>query len=278
MKTVVLDFLKNDTGKSAERFNAGYQLLLKSPGANNALLRNYNNRGYTPQSLETLLYDLKKMHGISDLEIHNHTVTETEVPETKPAYDKNLFISANKDAFSNILKEMNDEDKAGLKTFSQYPFLRDENTPDEFKILTANSITAFHKFKDAHTELFEKVVMPENVEITNEEIYEIASGLLENFELNREIHAELEHYQKTGEILGEHEIFADLKKQRKVDGTNDLDLKQKIRNLSAQISKKKTALKNTKDKDKKVEITKKLNELVTEKTDLEKILAERIQK
>ena len=76
MKTAVLDFLKSNTEKSAENFNAGYQLLLKTPNVNSAMLRNYNVRGYTPQSLETLHYDLKKLHGISDADVRNHTVAE----------------------------------------------------------------------------------------------------------------------------------------------------------------------------------------------------------
>lgn len=274
MKTAVLDFLKN-SDNSADTFNQGYQLLLKTPGASNALLRNYNVKGYTPQSLETLIYDLKKLHGITDSDINNHVVEESAPQKPAKEYDETLFLKANSDAFSNILKEMNDEEKTGLKFFNQYPFLRDENCPNEFKILTNDAITAFHKFNDAHTELFEKVVMPENVEISNEEIYKIASGLLEKFELNHEIHAELEHFAKTNEILGEHEIFAELKKQRAVEGTTDLDLKQKIRNLSAQISKAKKALSETKDKEKKAELSKKVSELTAEKTALEETFANR---
>lgn len=269
MKTAVLDFLKSNTEKSAENFNAGYQLLLKTPNVNSAMLRNYNVRGYTPQSLETLHYDLKKLHEISDIDIRNHTVAEVEPEVPVKSYDENLVALANKDVFGNILREMNDEEKSGLKFATQYPFLRDENVPNEFKILTNDAITAFHKFKDAHSELFEKVVKPENAEISNEEIYKIAAGLLEKFELNHEIHAELEHYAKKGEILGEHEIFADLKKERAVANTTDVDLKQKIRNLSAQISKAKNALKVAKNEAKKAELEQKLLDLSAEKTNLE---------
>lgn len=273
MKIAVLDFLKKEYPKPVDRFNDGMGLLMRTPEASTMLQRNYNARGYTPQSLESLEYDLKKIYGISDADIRKHII---EIPEENNVivgggpivYDQPLFMAANKDLFTNVLQDMNETEKAGFKMYDRYPFLREEDCPNEFKILTADAITAFHKFKEAHTELFNEVVLPENTELTNEEIYSIAANLLGDFELNREIHAELEYYAKNNEILGEHEIFADLKKQRELDALTSADLSRKIGNIASNISKKKTKLGKTTDKDLKNTLSEEIKALEKEKAEL----------
>lgn len=273
MKIAVLDFLKKEYPKPVDRFNDGMGLLMRTPEASTMLQRNYNARGYTPQSLESLEYDLKKIYGISEADIRKHII---EVPEEinvvvgggTTGYDQALFMAANKDLFTNVLQDMNETEKAGFKMYDRYPFLREEDCPNEFKILTADAITAFHKFKEAHTELFNEVVLPENTELTNEEIYAIAANLLADFELNREIHAELEYYANNAEILGEHEIFADLKKRRELDALTSADLSRKIGNIASNISKKKTKLGKTTDKDLKNTLSEEIKALETEKAEL----------
>ncbi|MDV2459775.1 hypothetical protein CMT44_05030 [Elizabethkingia anophelis] len=270
MKIAVLDFLKKEYPKPVDRFNDGMGLLMRTPEASSMLQRNYNARGYTPQSLESLEYDLKKIYGISDADIRKHVI---EIPEetnviVAGGFDQALFMAANKDLFTNVLQDMNETEKTGFKIYDRYPFLREEDCPNEFKILTADAITAFHNFKEAHTDLFNEVVLPENTELTNEEIYAIAAKLLSDFELNREIHAELEYYAENKEILGEHEIFADLKKQRELDALTSADLSRKIGNIASNISKKKTKLGKTTDKDLKNSLSEEIKALEKEKAEL----------
>ena len=272
MKTKVLDFLKKPSDNPVEDFNNGFALLQRTEGISQGTLRNYNIQGYTPQSLENIRYDLQKAHEISDLDILNH---EVAVPVLQivsgPTYDQKLFIEANKDQFTNILKEMNDSEKAGLSISVQYAFLREEDCPNELKVLVNDVITSYHNFRAAHTELYEKVVQPENTKLTEDEIYEIAFGLLEDFEINREIHAELEHYAKTKEILGDHEIFADLKKSRELDALTAEQLMQKINNLKSNISKKKKKLEENQKLSEadKTELSKVINDLEAQKIDLD---------
>lgn len=274
MKTKVLDFLKNPSDNPMEDFNAGFNLLQKTPEISQMSIRNYNVQGYTPQSLENIKYDLKKAYEITDLDIHNHVV---EVPEEKivivggPAYDENLFVAANKDLYDNLLREMNDTEKQGFKLIDQYPFLKDETCPAELKALAWDSVSAFHAFKDAHTELFEKVVQPKDTELSLDEIYDIAAKLLTDFEINREIHAELEHFAKTGEILAEHELFADIKKNRELDALTAADLTRKINNLKSNLSKKRKKLvENTKlTEEEKAELSKEIEDLEQLKSDLD---------
>lgn len=275
MKTKVLDFLKKPSDNPVEDFNTGFALLQRSEGISQGTLRNYNNQGYTPQSLENIKYDLQKAHEISDLDILNHEVAEVvldlDIAPSAPVYDQKLFIEANKDQFTSILKEMNDSEKAGLSISVQYAFLREEDCPNELKVLVNDVITSYHNFRAAHTELYEKVVQPENTILTEDEIYEIAFGLLENFELNREIHAELEHYAKTKEILGDHEIFAELKRTRELDALSADEISKRISNLKTYISKKKKKLEENQklSENDKTELSKVINDLEAQKIDLD---------
>ncbi|MFC4688665.1 hypothetical protein ACFO4P_17115 [Epilithonimonas pallida] len=273
MKTAVLDFLKKRSENPSEDFNTGFALLQKTPGVQQGTLRNYNNQGYTPQSLENIRYDLQKAHEISDLDIHNH---EIEIPEENPiivgkGYDEKLFIVANQDLFTNILKDMNDTEKQGFKLVDQYPFLKEEDCPAELKALAWDSVSAFHAFKDAHTELFEKVVMPENTQLTNEEIYDIAFKLLEDFEINREIHTELEHYAKTKTILAEHPDLEKIKRERELDALTAQELSRKIGNLKSNISKKNKKLAENKKltAEQKEELSLEIKNLEEQKADLD---------
>ncbi len=271
MKTKVLDFLKKPSDNPVDDFNTGFALLQRTEGISQGTLRNYNNQGYTPQSLENIKYDLQKAHEISDLDILNHE-TEAPVLDIAPAaqaYDQKLFIEANKDQFTNILKDMNDSEKAGLSISVQYTFLREEDCPSELKVLVNDVITSYHNFRAAHTELYEKVVQPENSVLTEDEIYEIASGLLSNFELNREIHAELEYYAKKKDILGEHEIFADLKKTRALDALTADEISKRINNLKTYISKMPAKIEAAKTPEAKQKLQEKLDIWEAEKKDLD---------
>lgn len=279
MKTAVLDFLKKEHTQKVDRFNEALQLLMKSD-LPPVMMRNYNVRGFTSLALDSLEYDIKKHYGITEGDIRNHIITqeEVEVVIAQATLDKDLFFAANKDVFGNILKDMNDTEKSGFKIYNRYPFLRTADCPNEFKVLTADAITAFHNFKEAHTSLFENVVLPQEIMMSNEDIFSVAAQLLENFELNRDIHAELEHYAEKGEILGEHEIFADYIKERDINALSDIQLKQKVANIASRISKKKDAIEKAKDAAKIAQLQKDKLTLENEKEYLSDKLAKRISK
>lgn len=258
MKTKALDFLKNPPAKIGDRFNEAMELA-REAGLDVQKLQRYNRKGATQDNVEGIIYDLQKHLGISKAEISKHDVAVPE-PETQPEADGPQLRTAEtlsevqKDPFWNVLREMNDQEKTGLRFDEQYPFLREKDTPDEFKILTADALTAFHDYKKAHEKLFDELVNVAEPKLTNEEVFTIASQLLEDFEVNREIHAELEHYQKNKQILGEHEIFADLKLEREVAAIAPEKLGQTKANIASNISKKRKALEASKDKEEKAEL------------------------
>ena len=68
MKENVIKFLQNLPKEKYEQFNAAFELYRKSPGKNPSVERSVNAGGFSERALENLLYDLQKMHGITDVE------------------------------------------------------------------------------------------------------------------------------------------------------------------------------------------------------------------
>lgn len=262
MKNKAIAIIKS-TKRPQEKFNEFLNILILSSGNPN-LIRSYNARGYTEEGLVSLEYDIKQHLQISDSEIRNFKEEELKINTQEAENKVTVGHQPLKSRFSEILQELNDEEKTGLKLSTSYPFLRDENCPVEFKILVNDAITAFTKAKEKH-EVLQAVGDKEEAE-NNEEIYAIAEDLLKNFELNREIHAELEHYAKTGEVLGEHEIFGDLRLQRKVDAMSMEDLAKARNNVKSNISKAKKKIEESQTAEDKEKHAKKLAEFEKEQS------------
>jgi cell division protein FtsL len=68
MKQKVIEFFQNLPEAPYEQFNKAFELYRQSDGKNIAIERVINATGYTPSGLQNLLYDLQKMHGITDVE------------------------------------------------------------------------------------------------------------------------------------------------------------------------------------------------------------------
>ncbi|MHA7822464.1 hypothetical protein ACVVIH_06850 [Chryseobacterium arthrosphaerae] len=248
MSTTVLQFLATDWETPQEEFNHGLAVFINAGGGRH-LVRSYNTRGYTPQTLENLKYDLKKLFNIKDHDIQTYK-SEMEAVPVIPPHDLEIVISENKDLFTQFLGEVETEARTGLKLYAQYPFLRTKECPDQFKILVSDAITAFDTYKAAHEELFEKVASVVEPALSDDEIFTIANQLIEDFEENREIHAELKHYAETGEILGEHGIFADLQLERKINAMSPAELSTRYGNLKTYVSRTKSKLTKNKDPEK----------------------------
>jgi hypothetical protein len=68
MKQNVIKFLQNLPKEKYEQFNEAFELYRKSPGKNPSVERSVNAGGFSERALENLLYDLQKLHGITDVE------------------------------------------------------------------------------------------------------------------------------------------------------------------------------------------------------------------
>lgn len=267
----VLEYFKQLPVSEQEQFNKAMELYRENNGNANTQ-RFYNRAGFSPKNLASLHYELKKLVGISEIDIINY---QSE-PEQVPTYEGDLqeLINEKKDVFLEILQEVNAEAKQGFKLESQFPFLREKDCPNELKILVNDAITAFHDYKNSHDELFAKLSAVAEPQLSNEQVYEIASQLLEDFELNQEIYAELEYYQKNKEILGEHEVFATLKLEREVAKMTPAKLASFVSGFNSAKSKAKKKVEEAKSDEEKAEAQSKLDLLEQKKALVDKKLNE----
>ena len=267
----VLEYFKQLPTSEQEQFNKAMELFVQHNGNANTQ-RFYNRAGFSPKNLASLHYELKKLVGISEIDIINYQ----SAPVIKPTYEGDLqeLINEKKEVFLEILQEASAEAKKGFKLGGQFPFLREKDCPNELKILVNDAITAFHDYKNAHEELFAKLSGVTEPQLSNEQVYDIASQLLEDFELNQEIYAELEHYQKNKEILGEHVVFATLKLEREVAKMTPAKLASFVSGYNSAKSKAKKKVEEAKSDEEKAEAQSKLDLLEQKKALVDKKLNE----
>lgn len=292
-KEQVVQALKSDEPLK-EKFNKLLELFLKHPGKPAGAARFYNSSGFSKERLKSLSYDIQKLFGITSKELTVRLV-ETMKPvksnavkglkdldyakELKPlaikmakengdtltsmkkadliAYVNQLAEEAANDGASaegeQLEKEIQaapEDVKGGWKLREEYPFLAEEDCPNELKILTSDMITAYNGYHAGREVL--KAAVDAGKE---EDIFAIASKIVDKFELNAEIKSELDYYKELKSVLGNHPIFGDLVIQRKVDVLKDAELVPRRNNLRTYISKeeKKTfktdaSLKKSKEK------------------------------
>lgn len=173
-----------------------------------------------------------------------------------------------------------EEVKKDVKLRERYPFLNEEETPEEFYTLVGINGRAYFHMIAAREELFQKVVTsdgsePETVPMTNEEIFELAAKAVENFELNIQGQEELDYYQEHKEVLGQHPIFEDYMLQKKVADYKEKDLSKRRGLLKNYIGRESKKLPEMEEK-KKAEVIKKIKawekelELVEDRLELPK--------
>lgn len=191
--------------------------------------------GYTPQKLENLKYEIKKQQGITDKEIALFVpgTEDEEVRDAAPALTPEQIqkaaeahgaeVAARTKQENPIITELlsNTAAQEGLKIRDEYAFLNDTATPDVFKILVADKITAYKEYAGKHAHALEAA----NAGEAEEKLYELASGAIKDFQLNQDIKAELDFYRDSpGRVLGKHPLLADLKLQQEVNEMTEGDL------------------------------------------------------
>ena len=119
--------------------------------------------------------------------------------------------------------------KSGVVIREEFPFLGREDCPDELKVLVADMITAHDRYIKGHAKLFEVAHKGENA------CFNAAEQTVENYLENRLIWQELEHYKKTGKLLGTHPIFAKRNKEAELMKLSERTLKVRKANILRQI-------------------------------------------
>lgn len=107
LKTQVLAFLHNLPEEGYEQFNQAFELYKKLPNRNKGSEVSYNRQGYKEQTLKNLLYDLKKLCGITDVEVlEGPKETENEVIEL--ATSDKITLGENVLKFANAFNTLDE--------------------------------------------------------------------------------------------------------------------------------------------------------------------------
>lgn len=146
---------------------------------------------------------------------------------------KNLFkreTTSSRDLLIRSLKfraSIPIEKNSPTKIRDDFPYLHEQDTPNELKILVSNKITCYHNYREAHAKLFDCTSM--------EEEFFVVKNLVENYIENYKIHQELHYYKKHKVVLGNHPIFKDIKRLKDLRQTSPVELFKKKKNIEHNI-------------------------------------------
>lgn len=139
LRTLVIALLADLPKSKTEQFNKAFELYRKSPHKNLGVERRLNMAGFTEDGLQNLLYDLKQLHQISDVEVKNYKKETTAVNVES---DIPFFITLmDKDQLKNWMKEGCKETNLTVDELIQ--FSQDEGKEE----LTTNLIEAKQEFE-----------------------------------------------------------------------------------------------------------------------------------
>lgn len=258
IRTLVLLFLQGKPQSKHEQFNKAYELYKQSPDKNLSVERNLNRIGYTDSGLENLLYDLQKMHGITDTEIANPVVVNEIVVEAEEVAPGIIGSTFNPETLEGDIKQAIDDLKATEQEESkplreEFPFLNATDCPEVFYIVVGKKISTYKAWQDAQQKL--AAIEAKEVEATGDEVEALAITAEACFRENQELYDELNHYAVNGEILGKHPLFRESVAKREVEAMT-LEQLSKFRNSSAKFftDQKKKLIKYAENADKIAEI------------------------
>jgi hypothetical protein len=249
MKEKVIQLLRNNELSAVERYNEAMALYRRSEGHSVPAANFYNRSGFTEPNLKNLCYDLQKLHGIGDAELRGEKSAKVKMEVVVD--EANVDDDKDKIAFPEIPEEA----ATGLKVREDFPFLNADDCPDKLKILVADRISAWYKYKEAHAELLKHA---NGEALTDAQILELVQTAVEKFELNKEIWEELNHYKEHGEILGNHAIFADEMLAKAVNAMNVKELMKRQKSLRTYVSRDTKKLETAKDEESKGKIAAKV--------------------
>jgi hypothetical protein len=123
----------------------------------------------------------------------------------------------------------------------EFVFLEDSNCPEEFKVLVADMITSHTRYVKAHDRLYDVANKD------NDQCFKVVSDLVENYIDNRNMWEELEHFKKTGKILGDHRIFTERKRREIILQMGFDELKLLRINLQRRIAYRKRLIQDNRE-------------------------------
>jgi hypothetical protein len=131
--------------------------------------------------------------------------------------------------FNHTAPNRERETRTAFVLRKEFPFLSADDCPEEFKILVNDMINSHERYVKGHPNLF--AVANKG----NEACFEAGKLVVENYLNNRKCWEELEHYKKTGQILGDHPLFAKRKRETELKNMPVTELSALYRNLPRNI-------------------------------------------
>ena len=241
--------LKDSKLNKIDKYNQLVDFLAKKK---NALQLRMFNQGYSDARMDVLVSEVKKAYEIKDLDLYKFNAEDYEKQlqekeqETtddlgaKTGEKTETELSEQETKFLEALKQ-NEDATAGLKLRDEYPFLREESTPQEMKALVTDKINAWYDFSDKHAELVE------SAGIDGEKLATLCKEAIDKFQLNADIKKELDFYKEKGKVLGIVPQTKFLKIDQELDEMSEADLVK--HRLDAQKNKNK--VKNPKNDNEK---------------------------
>lgn len=227
--------LKDSNLGKIEKYNKLVDFLAQKK---NALQLRMFNLGYSDARMDVLVAEVKKAYEIKDLDLYKFNVEDYEktlqqneqqdvakadVPKSER---KENTLSEAETKFLEALKG-NEDATAGLKLREEYPFLREESTPQELKALVTDKITAWYDFAEKHEKLAKMVENSGNTISENGEpdpLAVLCKEAIDKFQLNADIKKELDFYKEKGKVLGIVPQLKFLKIDQELDEMSEADL------------------------------------------------------
>ena len=239
MKNKVMHCLKDSNLGKIEKYNKLVDFL--SQKKNSLQLRMFN-LGYSDARMDVLVAEVKKAYEIKDLDLYKFNVEDYEkevresdktaklegdkTDEGTQAKEPEIKLSEAETKFLEALKQ-NEDATAGLKLRDEYPFLREESTPQELKALVTDKITAWYDFAEKHEELAKMVENSGSTISENGEpdpLAVLCKEAIDKFQLNADIKKELDFYKEKGKVLGIVPQTRFLKIDQELDEMSEADL------------------------------------------------------
>ncbi len=264
MKNEVLELIVNDKLSPQEKYNKAYKLFRAAIDGRSVLLFQYN-RGYSPQALKNLIYDLKKVLKITDLEVSTFVPSEAEPVAQQPILTEEELDEFAKQAElkeqENVakLKEEDVKKQAETQRLNEvFPFLLEEDCPDVFKILVTDKIRLWHNLQIVRASL--EAHQDGTVPLEEAKEQELSLLAVDLFEAEQAINDELVHYKEQKEILGKHIKFKELTIERDLKEKTTKELHQILKSAPPYISKNKKALEKEENEEKREKILERIKD------------------
>lgn len=254
-KNLVLALICSTELDQSEKFNKLFDLYRNHPNTNTGYVAMYNKKGFSERTLSDLIYEVKKIYSITDVDIALYEPSpEVKSEDKTDTFLKDISVADPKVIVGNSTDKKEDyvyEDGIGsdLKKVNlreDFPFLNQADCPQEFHTAVGVMISAWYRHKEAHEKLLK--ISQKEIQATPDEITALTKESLESFAENRAIWETLTQYQATGKILNIHNLFERLFRFQELDEKTPQEMHTFLNSAKAFFTKKKKELEANPDR------------------------------